>query len=161
MRAIPLPFSESTEKQKQRFWAKVKKLSPEECWPWTGAKNTKGYGQMTMNKAYVKSTRVGWMIVHGTDPFPMHVLHACDTRLCHNPDHWFKGTNKDNCQDKARKFRNGRKLTPEIVRLIKHSITFGSRNSVARAFGLSPTTVASIRDGVIWRHVLIDNVKLS
>src|SRR5271157_6229991 len=112
MKLIPLRFTHLTEKQVARYWSKILKGAPNECWPWIGALKARGrYGNMTVNKENVGATHVGWFIVHGYDSYPLQVLHTCDHPWCMNPSHWFKGTNRDNCADKCVKGRSGRKLT--------------------------------------------------
>lgn len=159
--AKPIPFQNVTNSQKARFWKKVHSYqSGDSCWPWIGATKTKRgvpwYGHMTMNKSNIGASRIGWMIIHGQDPFPKHVLHTCDNRLCCNPRHWYLGTNKDNCQDKAKRFRNGRKLNPAQVAAIKSDLNSGAetRISIAAKYGLGITTVAYIHRGLIWKYVL-------
>jgi hypothetical protein len=151
--AIRIPFDTITEKQKERFWEKVQKGGDNECWPWIGCIKGKGYGNLRMNKVYLGTSRVGWMIVHGVDPYPLHVLHTCDNRRCCNPTHWFLGTNNDNIQDMSRKFRNSKKLNPTIVQNIRRDFSVLSRNAIARKYGLSYSTTSSIRDRIIWKYV--------
>src|ERR1019366_7687898 len=157
MRIKPLPFSSLTDKQKARYWKHVNKRGPNECWPWTasvGGPVGRQQGQMTVEGYHGHATRVGWFIVHGFDPYPLHVLHTCDHNICHNPAHWFQGTNQDNCQDKARKFRNGRKLNPETVRRIKLLRSEGwSQQAIADEFHVHQTLVGFICRGIVWSHV--------
>lgn len=106
-----------------------------ECWPWTGTANSKGYGQLRFiapDGSYrnVTATRVAWAAHHGK-PFPsgMQACHTCDNPCCVNPAHIWPGSNSDNQQDAMRKgrkpsvlhyqvggvCRNGHALTEETL----------------------------------------------
>lgn len=70
-----------------RFWAKVAKSGPEDCWLWTGTKRT-GYGQMRFQGRMQNAHRVAYLLFVG--PIPegrIHVDHLCRTPACVNPAH--------------------------------------------------------------------------
>jgi hypothetical protein len=103
------------------FWRRVRVGSPEECWPWTGAKHKQGYGLYGAGPK--RAHRVAWTLVHGEIPPGLQVLHRCDNPPCVNPGHLLLGTALDNQQDKAAKGRHwqqkkthcpqGHEFTPE------------------------------------------------
>lgn len=35
-----------TKTNEEKFWSKVNKLGPNDCWPWLGAKHPTGYGKL-------------------------------------------------------------------------------------------------------------------
>lgn len=88
-----------------RFWAKVTKGEPRACWPWSGAKKPKGYGNVRINKRYLITHRVAWELSNGPIPAGMHVLHSCDNPACCNPSHLMLGTAMANFVDMDRKGR--------------------------------------------------------
>ena len=91
----------------ERFWAKVDKRGPEECWPWLGANDSKrGYGTTWDGGRRRKATHVSWELHHG-QPFPsgMAACHSCDNPPCVNPAHIWPGTQSDNLLDARRKGR--------------------------------------------------------
>lgn len=93
------------ERDGKRFWAKVKRGTAEECWPWTGSKLKTGYGQLRENGKMIRAHRVSWELSRGPIPEGMNVCHHCDNPPCCNPDHLFIGTHLDNTRDKMHKGR--------------------------------------------------------
>lgn len=78
-----------------RFWSKVDKRGPDECWPWLGPLH-RGYGAFGFKRKTYLSQRAS-MIVHGHDiPEKMHVDHMCRNRSCVNPNHLRIVTSKVN-----------------------------------------------------------------
>lgn len=115
-----------------RFWAKVDKRGPDECWLWTGCrKKAFGYGKIgegRMGQRTLLAHRVSWEITNGSIPDGAMVLHRCDNPPCVNPRHLFLGDQLDNMRDMVSKGRqryqgrahcsHGHEFTPEntIVR---------------------------------------------
>lgn len=89
----------------ERFWSKVNKGSPEDCWEWTGARLPWGYGRMQKNGHLVGSHCVAYELAYGSVPKGYFVLHKCDNPPCCNPSHLFLGTNQDNMNDMISKGR--------------------------------------------------------
>jgi len=101
----------------QRFWSKVNRAGPDDCWLWTAATNEYGYGRIRVGEKKKSSHRVSWQLVHGDIPNSMDVLHSCDTRYvpgdityrrCCNPAHLWLGTNQDNIDDMVKKGRSAK-----------------------------------------------------
>lgn len=73
-----------------RFWAKVNVRGPDECWPWIGNTNKKGYGTIQASgrgssKLYVHKVAVA---LSGTIvPTGKIVHHTCGMRTCVNRRH--------------------------------------------------------------------------
>ena len=95
-----------------RFWRKVQKGGPDECWIWLGGKMGKGYGQFMLGKMDGRTTWIGahrfsWMLHNGMEvPKGQQVMHACDNPPCVNPAHLSVGSCADNALDKSVKGRN-------------------------------------------------------
>lgn len=97
------------------------------CWLWLGAVNSRGRGSVGVpgKRQTISAHRLAFLLFRGPVPDGLHVLHACDTPLCVNPDHLFLGTHQDNMDDcltkgrKAKGFRNPRtKLSSEQIAAI-------------------------------------------
>lgn len=92
----------------ERFWSKVQKGQPDECWLWLGP-TCVGYGNFGISKngttRSVRAHRFIWELENGPIPKGLLVCHRCDVRACANPAHLFLGTHHDNTQDMMQKGR--------------------------------------------------------
>lgn len=67
----------------QRFWQKVDKRQPDECWPWMASMLRNGYGQFDHTTAHRFA-----MMASGFDVGSDEVVdHLCRNRACVNPAH--------------------------------------------------------------------------
>jgi hypothetical protein len=165
--AQPLP--KPTPEDVERFWSKVDKGAPNECWEWTGYTNEDGYGGFSYDTSShgpgrhsFQSHRFAYFVNTEINPGKNLVLHTCDNPPCCNPDHLFLGTAKDNIEDCVRKGRHvptgspgetnpKAKLTEAQVQLIREMN--GSQRAIAKCFGVAKFTVQRIRSGAGWKHV--------
>ena len=108
------PIPELTAQDISRFWAKVEKRGPNECWFWVGTQPPKrGYFSI-QNRRYL-SYRITWKIHFGFDPDEKQVCHSCDNGLCCNPSHLWLGTQNENALDMVKKNRCGCITHPERI----------------------------------------------
>lgn len=93
-----------------RFVAKVEVGS--ECWLWTGAQDSNGYGHMRDGQRTVKAHRFSYETAVERIPDGLEIDHLCRVRLCVNPDHLEPVTDHENWirgnQPGAIVVRNGR-----------------------------------------------------
>lgn len=145
----------SRQTLEDRFWTKVDRRGPEECWPWTAAIFRGGYGQFRAAGRSIYAHRVAFLLVTGQDPGPLQVRHRCDNPACCNPSHLEVGTHADNMRDKAERGRvTGAILTPEKVREIRRRVAAGeSQTAVARDLGVGRRTVRDAVNRRTWKHV--------
>lgn len=143
----------------ERFWSKVDRRSPDDCWEWTAAKFQNGYRAFRIDRHTRGSHRIVWQIENGEIPRGMHVLYSCDNPSCCNPKHLFLGTQKMNMKDKVKKKRqasgekHGRaKLTiiqVEQIRKIR-LIEGTSQRKLAVRFGVTQRAIRLILNHTHW-----------
>jgi hypothetical protein len=135
----------------QRFWYYVQKQAG--CWLWMGAKVPSGYGRFKFLGSSVPAHRVAYELIKG-NPTGFHVCHKCDNPACVNPDHLFLGTDADNHEDKAKKLRAGKVLTPEQAKRIKQLLIDDYRplHLIAEEFQVSRKTIQRIKNAQHWRY---------
>lgn len=147
-----------------RFWEKVEKAGPDDCWLWTGQLNKDGYGVLRAGKVDGYRTqgahRISFQLAGGTIPEGKSVCHTCDNPGCVNPNHLWVGSNQDNVDDSVRKGRWTRgeksgmaKLTDKDVREMRERYPAESYEAIARAFRVSKKTARSAIIGETWKHV--------
>jgi hypothetical protein len=109
------------------------------------------------------SRKSAWEASNGPIPVGLCVCHKCDVRACINPDHLFLGTHADNARDRASKGRSPdrhgerhpmAKLTRADVLDIVARLDAGEGCvSIGSAFGISHSTISSIKSGTHWSSV--------
>lgn len=75
-----------------RFWDKVDKRGPDECWEWKGGTCYKGYGRVVgtlpgRNDRRIRAHRVAYTLMVGLIPDGLVIDHLCRNRRCVNPAH--------------------------------------------------------------------------
>lgn len=145
-----------------QYEAKIdRSAGDEKCHPWTEGKNSFGYGVFVRDG---ETLAARWAYKRFVGPLTSKevVRHTCDNRACQNRTHWIKGTQAQNVQDAVERNRQYRpsgvknvkaKLTEEQVRSIRSDST-SSHAQLARFYAVSYPTIAYIRSGKTWRHLL-------
>jgi hypothetical protein len=148
-----------------RFWAKVDRRDPEECWPWKAVRDSRGYGVFWTGEHNTKAHRFAWAEAHGRPPRADEAIcHRCDNPPCCNPAHLFAGTWADNRADTVSKGRQARgsawrhsKLTAATVREIRALYRPGDRDrgstGLARRYGVDPSLINRVVRGELWKHI--------
>ncbi len=148
----------------ERFMGKIDthNNSEELCWEWLGYKDRYGYGNFKLDGKPVLSHRYMLELVTGEKlKDGEQALHTCDNPSCCNPYHLWKGTNKDNNQDKINKGRHPKgeshcfsKLTEDDIRLIRSLYLGGfTQGYIAGKFGIDQTNVSLIVTKKSWKHI--------
>jgi hypothetical protein len=152
----------------ERFWEKVDKRGPDECWEWQAGRVRNGYGRIGtgVGREIDGAHRVSWQLHFGPIPAGMSICHTCDNPPCVNPAHLFVGTQDENWADMRAKGRdsepphrigeavNTAVLTEPIVRACRQRYAAGERTAVlASEFGVSHSAMKRAIAGKTWRHV--------
>ena len=95
------------ELRAERFWNKVIKPSPHQCWEWQASRQSSGYGAFAYTpKRIVTAHRVSWELANNNGELPdpkLVVMHLCDNKICVNPSHLTLGTIAVNNLDAIKK----------------------------------------------------------
>jgi len=147
----------------ERFWRKVEKAGPNECWHWIIKKGLNQYGIFRSSGLKRPIGAHAFSFYLANHYVPPEVMHTCDVRSCVNPKHLQAGTRKLNMADMKAKGRapvierrkgedhHGAKLTNDDVRAIRAS---DEKNSpLAERYGVEVQTIRSIQAHKTWRHI--------
>jgi len=146
---------------KSKFYEKIDKAGPGDCWNWLGAINDSGYGIVSLGGRNLRAHRVSWELKNKKQiPDGKCVLHRCDNRPCVNPDHLFLGTRADNVSDMDDKGRrksgigNGSgqaKLSEaDISEIWKATFRGETNREIAGKYGVSHTSIWQVLNGRTW-----------
>lgn len=149
-----------------RFWPKVDKRGPDECWNWVACCMPLGYGIFGENKVNLLAHRVSWGLANGPIPKDENgktlcVLHKCDNTSCVNPSHLFIGTQSHNLSDMTEKGRRSygenhgnSKLTEIEVRVIRSYVDAGiTLKAMGDIFGVKTSCIWSLCNYRTWRNI--------
>lgn len=70
-----------------RFWSKIDRRGPSDCWLWIGPVQKNGYGKFSEGKTTLLAHRVVYEREVGHIHRDLVVDHVCNERLCVNPAH--------------------------------------------------------------------------
>jgi hypothetical protein len=107
-----IPWHAPRQKVTVRFWQKVNKRGPNDCWEWTASTTGAGYGTIGIGFKKDKTRytalahRLSYELQNGPIPDGLHVCHSCDNPRCVNPAHLWLGTAADNMTDMVAKGRS-------------------------------------------------------
>lgn len=151
-----------TQTDKDKFWLRVNKKGPNDCWEWDKINVGDRYGSMWVPslKRGLSAHRLSYEI-HFSHPGKLLVCHSCDNPKCVNPAHLFLGTNSTNSADmkskgrQAKHEKNGNvKLTFEQAMAVRdecHLLGAGvSKKAIAAKYGISVTHVYYIWRDMNW-----------
>lgn len=157
-------MSSNSASLESRFWAKVDKRGPDDCWLWIARCNAQGYGKFSLPvQRKTGAHRFSWELAHGRPvPAGLFVCHSCDNPPCVNPAHLWIGTHTDNMRDMVEKGRlhGGRgvrgnrnpraRLTSGDVEIIREMKGALSPHDIAARFGVGRSHVLKIQNGSRW-----------
>ncbi len=155
--------------QRNTFLEKITRHNSLDCWDWTGAINSSGYGSVRWEGKVVSAHRLA-AYLFGLVDTPIapknrkgngFVLHKCDNPRCCNPNHFTIGTysvNQSEAYQRKRKeqpkgqFHANSKLTNEEVLAIRERYNYGyKQTNLAKEYGVSQSTISLITRGVTYK----------
>lgn len=152
-----------------RFWEKVHKCGPNDCWLWTATKTSFGYGSFRIGSASdgtrrkEMAHRVAYVLATGNQiPHGKVVMHSCDNPPCVNPAHLSIGTYSENgkaAYDRKRRtspIKPGEdspraKLTLAQVQYIRTVGKQRTLRDLANEFNVSDSAIDAVRRVVNWK----------
>lgn len=159
-----MSWLDSAKAQAERFWSKVGKGEPGECWPWLAGIDKDGYGKFSVTlpavngknpQKHVRAHRLAFVLTYGE--LPGLLRHCCDTPGCCNPEHLLAGTQADNRRDCVERGRQPRgeasakaKLRAEDVVVIRESRGRVTAAKLAEIYGVCSATIGHIWSGRNW-----------
>ena len=156
-------FRQTRKPLVERFWSKVQKGEPDECWPWQAAiASTTGYGKFTLQTGQtVDAHRLAYRFTHGEEIADgILIMHTCDNKPCCNPAHLMAGTSAQNSADMKAKKRStigernpNSKLTRIQVDDIRKLLDAGTPvGTIAEVYGIGITQVRRIMNKEQWQN---------
>jgi HNH endonuclease len=138
-------------KLEDRFWHKVAKGSPDECWNWQAYIDLRGYGRFHFEGKSREAHRMAFFLTHGRWS-KKFVCHICDNPICQNPAHFFEGSNRDNQLDCLRKGRKAQaKLKPKDIARVRNFRKRGwTHQRIAERVGVHRVTITDILSRGAW-----------
>lgn len=150
------------------FWKHVNILDLDDCWIWTGYKDSDGYGEVRFDKKF-RTHRYVYMLYHNFVPLKTtdFICHTCDNPSCVNPNHLFLGDVQINTADMVHKGRQAKgetcgncKMTYEQLDQLFEDILFGkykSYSQISKKYHISVTHISRIFEGK-FRHYDTDKL---
>lgn len=85
----------------ERFWSKVDKRGPDDCWLWTAGtfKGEGKYGWFWLNGRTLGAHVVAFELTYGPIPKNKLIDHLCNTPLCVNPRHLRLASRAENARN--------------------------------------------------------------
>jgi hypothetical protein len=157
-----------SNEQLDRFWSKVDRKGPGECWRWNASIfKRNGYGQfgardMEGRRSMRLAHRVSYFIAYGPfehTPRVTEICHTCDNKLCVNPNHLELATHAKNMRDSWDRGLN----SPAYIRgekcgkskLNNHQVISiredrRTHRVIAKEYGISSSQVCKIKKREQW-----------
>lgn len=96
--ASNVPIKNQNRSPLERFFEFTKDIGKDECWAWSGAHNSDGYGSFTLNGSTIGAHRAAYILLIGPIMQDLELDHLCRNHGCVNPWHLEAVTHSVNIQ---------------------------------------------------------------
>lgn len=121
---------------------RARTITPGGCWE-TPFIPSKAYPSLKTERRHVLVHRIAYEHYIGAIAPGLCVCHRCDNPRCHNPDHLFLGTYKDNVLDMVAKGRNGKRPpSPHTQAVVERAHM--RQVDIAEELGIDQSAVSAI-----------------
>lgn len=90
----------------KRFWAKVNKVSDDECWLWNASTFRFGHGAFWFGGKVWGAHQFSYLLHNQDYDKEKFVCHTCDVPQCVNPKHLYLGDHDSNMGDMVKRGRS-------------------------------------------------------
>ena len=136
-----------------RFWSKVDKRGPDECWEWTGGSVSAAsrYGRLKVDGRLLLAHRVAFLYHNGWEP---RVRHSCDNPPCCNPAHLLAGDQFSNMRDMLERGRAKTKLLEgDVIEIRRRRAAGEGLRAIAADFGIGVPNASLVANRRNWKHL--------
>jgi hypothetical protein len=148
----------------QRFWAKLDKRGPDECWPWKKVSHRSGHGEFFVSRERGKVPAHSYALELATGeacPSGKECCHHCDNPPCCNPAHLYFGTRLQNVHDAISRGRHqhGERHSTSFLterEVLEMRVRFAAgetQPALASVYGIGEAYISQIVNGRAWKHV--------
>lgn len=143
---LPLPILSNV--QIARFWSRVDKHGPDECWNWIGDVTARGYGRFSIKDRGYKAHRIAYFLHTEYDPVNSKVHQSCGNPACCNPAHLTTLSTRIGANH-----HNARLTEVEVNEIRAFYLDGISQRSLSRKFDVSQSTIRDIVNRRTWLHI--------
>jgi hypothetical protein len=144
---------------RNRFWGRVDRGAPDECWPWLG--KTSPYGTIRERKESTLAHRMAYELANGPIPASAVVRHTCDNPPCCNPAHLLVGTHADNSHDavvrgrtaRGERVASSRLKAVQVIEIRRLRREGWTQVELAERFNVGRMAIRGVISGKTWQHV--------